>query len=62
MITQERRVSPHRITVDALFATHRRVVVRRDPVSGETAAEFCTCGDVWPCRSEELAARVLDRI
>src|SRR4051812_44613365 len=30
----------------ALFATHRRVAVRNGP-------EFCTCGDVWPCRSEE---------
>jgi hypothetical protein len=46
-------VPDHRSLVRVLFATHRRVAVRNGP-------EFCTCGDVWPCRSEELAARILD--
>lgn len=44
--------------VGVLFATHRRVVVRT--ADGAAGPEFCTCGDVWPCRSEELAARILD--
>lgn len=44
--------------VAVLFATHRRVAVRTE--DGAAGPEFCTCGDVWPCRSEELAARILD--
>ena len=47
-----------RAMVSALFAVHRRVPVRdADGVEGPV---FCTCGDVWPCRNEELASRLLD--
>ncbi|NUR28457.1 MAG: hypothetical protein HOV83_21895 [Catenulispora sp.] len=41
-----------------LFATHRRVAVRG--LDGGAGPEFCTCGDVWPCRSEQIAARILE--
>lgn len=41
-----------------LFATHRRVAVRE--LDGRAGPEFCTCGDVWPCRSEQIAARILE--
>jgi hypothetical protein len=44
--------------VGVLFATHRRVAVRTP--AGTAGPEFCTCGDVWPCRREELAVRILD--
>ena len=71
VITQERPHTAHRVLVGALFAVHRRVVVRLDldyaaAAGGPEAAprpgpEFCTCGDVWPCRIEDAAARILDR-
>lgn len=48
----------YRSLVGALFAVHRRVVVRLG--DGAAGPMFCTCGDVWPCRNEELAATVLD--
>ena len=48
----------HRSLVGVLFAVHRRVAVRLDDGTGGPV--FCTCGDLWPCRSEELAASVLD--
>ena len=48
----------YRALVGALFAVHRRVVVRLD--DGAEGPVFCTCGDVWPCRNEELAASLLD--
>ena len=44
--------------VGVLFATHRRVAVRT--AAGTAGPQFCTCGDVWPCRREELAVRILD--
>lgn len=44
--------------VGVLFAVHRRVAVRA--LDGGAGPEFCTCGDVWPCRNEALAARMLD--
>jgi hypothetical protein len=47
-----------RSLVGVLFAIHRRVPVRL--ADGSAGPVFCTCGDVWPCRSEELAASVLD--
>jgi hypothetical protein len=51
--------SAYNALVSALFAVHRRVVVRMADSAG--AVEFCTCGDVWPCRVEDAAARILDR-
>lgn len=44
--------------VSALFTPHRRVAVRL--AGGAAGPQFCTCGDVWPCRVEEAAARLLD--
>jgi hypothetical protein len=73
VITQETPGIDYRVLVGALFAMHRRVVVRPDlvdeadaavEVTAATAAtpgpEYCTCGDVWPCRTESDAARILD--
>ncbi len=48
----------YRELISALFAVHRRVVVRGS--DGAAGPEFCTCGDVWPCRNEAEAACVLD--
>jgi hypothetical protein len=44
--------------ISALFSPHRRVEVRLG--DGLVGPQFCTCGDVWPCRVEEAAARILD--
>ena len=68
VITQEAPGIAYRVLVGALFAVHRRVVVRPDLAAtadrpGDATRggpEFCTCGDVWPCRSESEAARILD--
>ncbi|MEY9887404.1 hypothetical protein ABIA31_001033 [Catenulispora sp. MAP5-51] len=48
----------YRNWVGVLFAVHQRVEVRG--LDGEPGPVFCTCGDVWPCRSENEAARLLD--
>lgn len=50
--------APRSPLISALFFPHRRVVVHLD--GGAAGPQFCTCGDVWPCRVEEAAARVLD--
>ena len=47
-----------RARVSALFAIHRRVAVTLP--DGQQGPEFCTCGDVWPCRNEADAATLLD--
>ena len=44
--------------ISALFSPHRRVEVRLG--DGLVGPRFCTCGDLWPCRVEEAAARILD--
>jgi hypothetical protein len=51
-------VPDYRSWVGVLFAVHQKVAVRGP--HGEAGPEYCTCGDVWPCRSEEIAARILD--
>lgn len=43
----------YREVVSHLFAEHQRVGLQDGPV-------FCTCGQYWPCRSERLAAQLLD--
>ena len=69
VITRDHPLDTYRTLVGSLFAVHRRVVVRTvigaDADTDATGTnvdgpEFCTCGDVWPCRSEDAAARILD--
>ncbi|MCI0687487.1 MAG: hypothetical protein L0Y54_09665 [Sporichthyaceae bacterium] len=44
------QLDEYRALVSTVFAEHRKLPLQ----------QRCTCGDAWPCGSEERAAQLLD--